>query len=124
MALVEHLYRTTAEHADLIVGTIGDTLPGYAAGKLNSRGFPKDGSYVTPRIAIPKSLRRTGQPFKPLHRPIPGLAVVDPWVVGSTSMSWHPGPIHFQAPVFKHRCPSTHGPPSLKERPEPSSALR
>lgn len=65
VALVEHLYGATAEHANLIVGTIGDTLPGYAAGKLNSRGFSKDGAYVTLQIGIPKSLRRTGQPFKP-----------------------------------------------------------
>ncbi len=65
VALVEHLHGTTAEHANRIVGTIGDALPGYAAGKLNNRGFPNDSAYVTLQIGIPKSLRRTGRPFEP-----------------------------------------------------------
>jgi hypothetical protein len=65
VALVCHVHNTTAEHANLIVGTIGDALPGYAAGKLNSRGFPNDSAYVTMQIGIPKNLRRTGRPFQP-----------------------------------------------------------
>ncbi|MAE60469.1 MAG: hypothetical protein CMJ49_03830 [Planctomycetaceae bacterium] len=40
VTLVCHLHDTTAEHANLIVGTIGDAIPGYAAGTLNTRGFP------------------------------------------------------------------------------------
>ena len=65
VALVGHLYDTNAEHANRIVGTIGDALPGYAAGKLNTRGFPNDRAYVTLQIGIPKSLKRTGRPFEP-----------------------------------------------------------
>ena len=63
--LVSHLHDTTPEHANLIVGTIGDAVPGYAAGTLNSRGFKADSAYVTCQIAITKELRRTGEPFKP-----------------------------------------------------------
>lgn len=64
VALVCHLYDTTPEHANLIVGTIGDAVPGYAAGTLNSRGFKNDSGYVTCQIAITKDLRRTGESFK------------------------------------------------------------
>ena len=65
VVLLCHLYNTTAERANLIVGTIGDARPGFAAGTLFSRGFKNDGAYVTCQIAITKELRRTGQPFKP-----------------------------------------------------------
>jgi acetamidase/formamidase len=64
VALVSHLHNTTAEHANLIVGTIGDAVPGYAAGTIFHRGFQRP-SYITCQIAIPKSLRRTGKPFQP-----------------------------------------------------------
>jgi len=64
VALVIHLHQTTAEHANRIVGTIGDAVPGYAAGNMNFRGFEKP-SYITCQIGIPKSLRRTGKPFQP-----------------------------------------------------------
>jgi amidase len=65
VGLIVHRYNTTVEHANLIVGTIGDARPGYAAGTLNSRGFPASGSYVTCQVAITKDLRRTGVPFTP-----------------------------------------------------------
>jgi acetamidase/formamidase len=65
VALVEYLHDTSAEHANRIVGTIGDTLPGYAAGQLNNRGFTNENAYVTLQIGIPKSLKRTGKPFQP-----------------------------------------------------------
>jgi len=65
VVLVEYLYDTTAEHANLIVGTIGDAIPGYAAGTLNSRGFQQGATYVTCQISITKELRRTGEPFRP-----------------------------------------------------------
>lgn len=65
VALVAHLHQTTAEHANRIVGTIGDAVPGYAAGNMNNRGFRNDRAYVTCQIGIPKSLRRTGRPFEP-----------------------------------------------------------
>ena len=65
VGLIAHLYDTTAEHANLIVGTIGDARPGYAAGTLNSRGFRQGSPYVTCQIAITKDLRRTGEPFQP-----------------------------------------------------------
>ncbi len=64
VTLVSHLYKTNAEHANLIVGTIGDTVPGYAAGTIFHRGFQRP-SYITCQIAIPKSLRRTGKPYQP-----------------------------------------------------------
>jgi acetamidase/formamidase len=64
VALLSHLHNTTAEHANLIVGTIGDVVPGYAAGAIFHRGFQRP-SYITCQIAIPKSLRRTGKPFEP-----------------------------------------------------------
>jgi amidase len=65
VALLAHLYQTTAEHANRIVGTIGDAVPGYAAGNMNNRGFRNERAYVTCQIGIPKSLRRTGKPFEP-----------------------------------------------------------
>lgn len=64
VTLVSHLYHTTPEHANLIVGTIGDTIPGYAAGTVFHRGFQRP-SYITCQIGIPKALRRTGQPSQP-----------------------------------------------------------
>lgn len=65
VSLIAHHYDTTIENANLIVGTIGDARPGYAAGLLNSRGRRHDGSYVTCQIAVTKDLRRTGKPFTP-----------------------------------------------------------
>jgi amidase len=64
VALVAHRYHSTAEYANLIVGTLGDARPGYAAGALNSRGFRSDSAYVTCQIALTKELRRTGEPFR------------------------------------------------------------
>lgn len=64
IALVMHLHSTTTEHATLIVGTIGDVVPGYAAGTIFHRGFQRP-SYITCQMSIPKSLRRTGRPFQP-----------------------------------------------------------
>ncbi len=64
VALIADRYDTTAEHANLIVGTIGDARPGYAAGSLNGRGRTNDRAYVTCQIAITKELRRTGTPFR------------------------------------------------------------
>jgi amidase len=65
VALIAHRYNTTAEYANLIVGTIGDARPGYAAGTLNTRGFRNDHAYVTCQIAVTKDLRRTGQALQP-----------------------------------------------------------
>ena len=65
VGLVAHRYETTVEHANLIVGTIGDARPGYAAGQLNTRGFHRSNAYVTCQIGISKDLRRTGVPFQP-----------------------------------------------------------
>lgn len=59
VGLIAYRYDTTVEHANLIVGTIGDARPGYAAGTLNSRGFRQGTPYVTCQIAITKDLRRT-----------------------------------------------------------------
>ena len=64
VGLIAAHYDTTIEYANLIVGTIGDARPGYAAGMLNNRGSSSE-NYVTCQIAITKELRRTGQPFKP-----------------------------------------------------------
>lgn len=64
VGLIADRYDTTAEHANLIVGTIGDARPGYAAGTLNRRGHSTEGAYVTCQIAITKELRRTGTPFR------------------------------------------------------------
>jgi amidase len=63
LALVTQLHSTTSEHANLIVGTIGDIVPGYAAGKLFHRGFERP-SYITCQMSIPKSLKRTGKPVQ------------------------------------------------------------
>ncbi len=65
VGLIADRYSTTVEHANLIVGTIGDVRPGYAAGTLNTRGAPRNGLYLTCQIAITKELRRTGEPFRP-----------------------------------------------------------
>jgi hypothetical protein len=62
VALLAHLHNTTAEHANLLVGTIGDVVPGYAAGKVFHRGFERP-NYITLQIGIPKSLKRTGKPL-------------------------------------------------------------
>ncbi|MFN0171412.1 MAG: acetamidase/formamidase family protein [Bryobacteraceae bacterium] len=62
--LICHLYDTNAEHANRLVSTIGDVVPGYTARVINFRGFPRP-SYITCQIAIPKTLRRTGKPFQP-----------------------------------------------------------
>lgn len=64
VGLIADCYNTTTEHANLIVGTIGDARPGYAAGQLNRRAHPNDRAYVTCQIAITKELSRTGVPFK------------------------------------------------------------
>jgi acetamidase/formamidase len=64
VALIADRYETTAEHANLIVGTICDARPGYAAGTMNRRGYRTDNAYVTCQLAITKALRRTGQPFR------------------------------------------------------------
>lgn len=63
VGLIAGHYDTTVEHANLIVGTIGDARPGYAAGNMNNRGNIGAGAYVTCQIAITKALRRTGTPF-------------------------------------------------------------
>lgn len=65
VSLIADRYQTTVEYANLIVGTIGDFRPGYAAGNLNQRGRPNPGAYVTCQVAVTKALRRTGQPFQP-----------------------------------------------------------
>lgn len=64
VGLIAHRYDTTVEYANLIVGTIGDARPGYAAGTLNSRGFRRGEPYVTCQVGIMKDLRRTGEAFK------------------------------------------------------------
>ena len=65
VGLIADHYDTTVEHANLIVGTIADARPGYAAGQMNLRGHPHDTAYVTCQLAVTKQLRRTGQPFRP-----------------------------------------------------------
>ena len=40
VGLIADRYDTTTEHANLIVGTIGDARPGYSAGDMNHRGRP------------------------------------------------------------------------------------
>lgn len=62
VSLIADVYSTTMEHANLIVGTIGDARPGYSAGDMNRRGYQGSG-YVTAQIAVTKDLRRTGMPF-------------------------------------------------------------
>ena len=63
VALVMQLYNTTAEHANRVVGTMADAVPGFAAGTLYNRGFQRP-SYITLQMSIPKTLRRTGHPFE------------------------------------------------------------
>jgi len=65
VSLIAYQYATTVEYANLIVGTIADARPGFAAGRLNQRGHPNDRSYVTCQLGVTKELRRTGQPFSP-----------------------------------------------------------
>lgn len=64
VSLIAFQYNTTAEYANLIVGTIADARPGYSAGRLNLRGRPGS-SYVTCQLAVTKELRRTGKPYTP-----------------------------------------------------------
>ena len=64
VGLIADHYDTTVEHANLIVGTIADARPGYAAGLMNLRGQRSDNAYVTCQLAVTKELRRTGQPFR------------------------------------------------------------
>ena len=64
VSLICHVYDTSTEYANLIVGTIADARPGYSAGLLNSRGRPSDSSYVTCQLAVTKELRRTGEPYE------------------------------------------------------------
>jgi amidase len=64
VGLIADRYDTTTEHANLIVGTIGDARPGYSAGDMNHRGRPTESAYVTCQIAVTKELRRTGKPFR------------------------------------------------------------
>ena len=66
VALIADRYETTVEYANLIVGTIADARPGYAAGNMNMRGSRKE-SYVTCQLAVTKALRRTGVPYEPDH---------------------------------------------------------
>ena len=65
VALIANEYDTTVEYANLIVGTIADARPGFAAGGLNARGRPGDGAYVTCQLAVTRELSRTGHPFEP-----------------------------------------------------------
>jgi amidase len=65
VALVADRYQTTAECANLIVGTIADVRPGYSGGMLNQRGRPLDSAYVTCQMAVTRELRRTGVPYTP-----------------------------------------------------------
>jgi acetamidase/formamidase len=64
VTLVCHLYDTTPEHANLLVGTLGDAVPGFVAFPLYSRGFRNDSIYVTCQIGLTKDLRRTSPPLK------------------------------------------------------------
>ena len=64
-ALIADRYDTTVEYANLIVGTIADARPGYAAGLLNRRGNADKDAYVTCQMAVTKELRRTGTPYVP-----------------------------------------------------------
>ena len=64
VGLIADRYGTTTEYANLIVGTIADARPGYAAGSLNKRGRAGESQYVTCQLAITKELRRTGQPYE------------------------------------------------------------
>lgn len=62
VALVCHLYGTSAEHANLLVGTLGDAVPGFVAYPLYARNFRNDGLYVTCQIRLTKELQRRGRP--------------------------------------------------------------
>jgi hypothetical protein len=62
--LLEQVHKVSPEHANLLVGTIGDVTPGYAAGTIFHRGFQRP-SYITLQISIPKALKRTGKPYQP-----------------------------------------------------------
>ena len=64
VALIADHHDTTAEWANLIVGTIADARPGYAAGMMNRRGASQGKGYVTCQLAVTKELRRTGRPFE------------------------------------------------------------
>ncbi len=64
-ALIADRYDATVEYANLIVGTIADARPGYAAGLLNRRGNADGNAYVTCQMAVTKDLRRTGTPYVP-----------------------------------------------------------
>jgi amidase len=64
VSLIAYQYDTTVEYANLIVGTIAEARPGYAAGMMNSRGGQGSG-YVTCQLAVTKALRRTGKPYVP-----------------------------------------------------------
>ncbi len=64
VGLIADRYDTTVEHANLIVGTIADARPGFAAALLNGRGQSRETAYVTVQLAVTKELRRTGQPFR------------------------------------------------------------
>ncbi len=57
VALLIDRYDTTFEYANMIVGTIADARPGFAAGHI--------GDYCTVQLAITKELRRTGEPYRP-----------------------------------------------------------
>ena len=65
VSLIADHYDTTAEYANLIVGTIGDARPGYSAGGMNTRGQPPGHQYVTCQLAVTRELRRTGKPYQP-----------------------------------------------------------
>ena len=58
VALVCQVHDTTAEHANLLVGTLGDAVPGFVAAPLYERGFRNDNAYVTCQIGLTKQLRR------------------------------------------------------------------
>ena len=57
VALIIDRYDTNYEYANMIVGTIADARPGFAAEHI--------GDYCTVQLAITKELRRTGTPYKP-----------------------------------------------------------
>ncbi len=64
VSLICHEYDTSAEHANLLVGTIADARPGFAGWDLIMRGKPSDSAYITCQLAITRELRRTGTPFE------------------------------------------------------------
>ena len=65
VSLIADRYDTTAEYANLIVGTIADARPGYSAGGMNTRGQPRNHQYVTCQLVVTRELRRTGNPYQP-----------------------------------------------------------